>query len=252
MRSTLDLARKLAVAGVVTVGAELALALLWPAPDQPEFAASGSFGPTDGDPLRLAALGDSTLTAPGVVHPDEIWARIVARRLSIRLDRRVDLYSLGEGGATSADVAAHQLPRALELAPHVTLLSVGANDVIRGVPMRRLMRELDFVVGELKRSGSAVVMSGVGDLGSIPRLATPLRQMVTRLGRRADRVHEAVADRHGVVKADQWTWAASQFRTRPEVWSADRFHPNAAGHRIWADVCWEALSPLVDEPVTSA
>jgi lysophospholipase L1-like esterase len=245
MRAVVDVARKLAVAGVVTVGAELALAVLWPAPEQPEFDASGSFGSSRREPLRLAALGDSTLTAPGVVGRDEIWVSVVADRLSTHLDRGVDLLSLGAGGATAAAVMRDQLPAALEFSPHVSLLSVGANDVMRGVPMRRFMGELDMIVGELSRQGSAVVMSGVGDLGAIPRLAPPLRQMASRLGRRADRIHAEVARRHGAVKADQWSWAASQFRTRHDVWSLDRFHPNAAGHQIWAEVCWAALSPMV-------
>ncbi|MFP3915700.1 MAG: GDSL-type esterase/lipase family protein, partial [Actinomycetota bacterium] len=95
--------------------------------------------------------------------------------------------------------------------------------------------------------GARVVMSGVGDLGAIPRLAPPLRQMATRRGRRGDQVHARVAERHGAVKADQWRWAAGEFRTRPDVWSPDRFHPNAAGHGIWARTCWEALEPLCGE-----
>lgn len=244
MKAALDLARKLAIAGMATVTAELALAVLWPAPEQPEFDASRSFGVGQGGPVRLAALGDSTLTAPGVVAPDDIWVRVVADRLSSQLQRQVDLRSFGMGGATAAVVAADQLPAARDFSPHISLLSVGANDVMRGVPMRRLMRDLDTIVGELSQMGSRVVMSGVGDLGSIPRLAPPLRQMATQLSRRADRVHDEVSVRHGAIKADQWSWASSQFRTRSDVWSPDRFHPNAAGHRIWAEVCWAALSPL--------
>lgn len=244
MKATLDIARKLAIAGVATVTAELALAVLWPTPDQAEFDASGSFGAGRGKPIRLAALGDSTLTGPGVAAADDIWVRVVADRLSSRLDRQVDLRSFGTGGATAAVVARDQLPGALDFSPHISLLSVGANDVMRGVPVRRLMRDLDSIVGGLAGVGSRVVMSGVGDLGSIPRLAPPLRQMATRISRRADRVHAEVAHRHGAVKADQWSWASAQFRTRPDVWSPDRFHPNAAGHRIWAEVCWAALTPL--------
>lgn len=241
------MARILAMAGAVTLGTELALALLWRAPQQTEFDASGTFGPVRPEALRLAALGDSTLTAPGVLDADEIWVRVVAERLSQRLDRQVDLRSFGVGGATAADVVRDQLPAAIAFSPHVSLVSVGANDVIRGVPMRRFQRSLEVIVAELRREGSEVVLSGVGDLGTIPRLAPPLRQMVTRLGRRADYIHGDVARRHGASKADQWTWSAAEFRSRRDVWSADRFHPNAAGHQIWAQVCWEALDPLVSE-----
>ena len=243
MTTPTRIAKNLAVAGAITVGAELAAAVLWPAPDQPEFDPSVVI-PNGSTTLRLAALGDSTITAPGVEDPDEIWVREVAYRLADRLRRTVALQSFAVGGATTGDVAAGQVTGAVAFAPHLTLVSVGANDIIRGVPMRRLTANLDTIVSQLTASGSRVVTSGVGDLGSIPRLAPPLRQMATRLGRRADRVHSVVTEAYGATKVEQWGWANEQFRTRRDIWSADRFHPNANGHVIWAEACWETLDRL--------
>ncbi|MGA7272280.1 MAG: SGNH/GDSL hydrolase family protein [Acidimicrobiia bacterium] len=246
MTTPVRVARRLAFAGALTLSAELAAAVLWPAPHQPSFDAS-LFLTGDGRPLRLAALGDSTLTAPGVQGPDEIWVRVVARRLSQHLARPISLRSVGVGGATSSDLVADQLDHALTFSPHLALVSVGANDVIRGVPMRRLASNLETIVSSLTESGARVLLSGVGDMGAIPRLAPPLRQMVTGLARRADRVHDEVAERHGVHKAEQWGWASEQFRTRRDVWSLDRFHPNAAGHMIWAETCWSTLEDLIED-----
>lgn len=229
------------------VAVELAAAILWPAAEQEEFDPSGDFGAGEGPPLRVAALGDSTLTAPGVSSAEEIWVSLVARRLATHLNRRVELRSFGTGGATSAVVAAHQLPQAIEFRPHLALVSVGANDVIRGVPRRKLEANLDRIVSELSATGTMVVTSGVGDLGTIPRLAPPLRQMVSRMGAGANRLHSDVVARHGAAAARQWDWAAGEFASRADVWSLDRFHPNAAGHDIWARVCWEALEPLMED-----
>ncbi|HJR91134.1 MAG TPA: GDSL-type esterase/lipase family protein [Acidimicrobiia bacterium] len=238
--------RRMAVAGALTIGAELAAAVLWPVPEQPSFDASALLG--EGDrPLRVAGLGDSTLTGPGAANADEIWIRVVGRRLSNELDRSVDLRSFGVGGATAGEVVAGQLDAALAFAPHLALVSVGANDVIRGVPMRRFAGHLDRIVSALTDIGAVVVLSGVGDLGTIPRLAPPLRHVVTRLGRRAERVHTVVAERHGAIKAEQWGWSNDQFRTRRDVWSGDLFHPNAAGHVVWAETCWKALVPILDD-----
>lgn len=118
--------------------------------------------------------------------------------------------------------------------------------------MRRLAANLDQIVSTLTAAGARVVCSGVGDLGTIPRLRPPLRQMVSRLGRRADRVHADVCVRHGAVKVEQWDWSRQQFRTRRDVWSADFFHPNAAGQMVWADNCWSALGPVLEELVVSS
>lgn len=239
--------RKVALAGVVAFGAELAYAYLWPAPRQPEFDASCVAGARGGDRLRAVALGDSTLTAPGLDRADDIWIRGVVHKLAEATGRPVELHSFGVGGSTSADVLRDQLPAALSLDPHLAFVSVGANDLIRGLPAGRLSRNLDEIVARLREQGAQVVMSGVGDLGSIPRLAPPLRQMGRRLGKRGDRIHALVAERHGAIKADQWKWAAREFRTRRDVWSADRFHPSAAGHQIWASTCWEVVEPLCAE-----
>lgn len=244
MRYVLAVLRRVAMAGVVAFGAELAYAYLWPAPRQVEFDASCRVGSGQGTPLRAVALGDSTLTAPGLDQADDIWIRAVVRSLAASTGRPVELCSFGVGGSTSADVLSGQLSAALALDPHLAFVSVGANDLIRGVPARRLARNLDEIVARLRENGAQVVMSGVGDLGSIPRLAPPLRQMASRLGRRGDRIHAVVAERHRAIKADQWRWAAQQFRTRKDVWSADRFHPSAAGHEIWASTCWEVVEPL--------
>lgn len=245
MPQAVSLLRRLITAMVAAVGMELAFAYLWPAPRQPEFDASGSFGEDHPGPvLRLAAMGDSTLTAPGVADADDIWIRHVARRLADETRRPVELRSFGVGGATSLDVLVDQLPHALDFQPHLAVVSVGANDVIKGVSMRKLHDNLDRIVSALKATGAQVILSGVGDLGTIPRLAPPVRQMASRLGRRADRIHQLVTERHRVVKAEQWHWASGEFRRRRDVWSADRFHPNAAGHMIWATTCWEAVEPL--------
>ncbi len=113
--------------------------------------------------------------------------------------------------------------------------------------MRRFSLYLDAIVASLVAARSLVVTSGVGDLGTIPRLAPPLRQIAAGLGRRADRVHANVAARHGVIKAEQWEWSRRQFRTRRDVWSPDRFHPSAAGHVVWAETAWTAMAPLLTE-----
>lgn len=238
------LARRLIAAGVVTFGAELAYAYFWPAARQPEFDASFQVADGQGDPLRAVAVGDSTLTAPGLTRPDDIWIRAVIRDLAASTGRPVELRSLAVGGSTSRDVLRDQLPAALAFRPQLAFVSVGANDLIRGIPAVRLSRNLDQIVGALRGRGAEVVLSGVGDLGTIPRLAPPLRQMASRLGRRGDRLHGAVAERHGAIKADQWRWAAGEFGTRRDVWSSDRFHPSAAGHDIWARTCWEVVEPL--------
>lgn len=193
--------------------------------------------------LRLVVLGDSTVTAPGLDDPDASWPRIVARHLAGRYC--VDLTSLAEGGAKSRDVLAGQLPRALTSRWNVAVVSVGSNDIMRFVPVWRFERRLDRIVAELKEVSDAVILFGVGDLGSIPRLPFPLDRIASGAGHVADLVHRRVAARHDVAKIDQWRLTTEAFNSGIHMFSPDLFHPSPIGHQAWAD----ALIPTLDEVV---
>lgn len=223
---------------------EALTAVLWPVPDLIDHDPSGSVGAGE-PPLRMVVLGDSSCTGTGVDDPGQIWLRLLAHRIAVRVERRVDIDSYAEGGARSREVVESQLAHALAHPAPLAVLSVGANDVLRGTPLPALASNLGTIVAQLTARGTTVVMSGVGDLGTIPRLAPPLRQMVARRARRADLVHADVAAEFGAIKAFQWGWARREFATRPEVWSGDRFHPNGRGHEVWAETAWRAIEPVL-------
>lgn len=245
MNATARLATRGGALLAAALSTEALVAILWPAPELLSFDASctvGSGSPT----LRVSVVGDSSCTGPGVDRPDQIWVREVAHRLALHLDCTVDLVSFAIGGARSGDVVASQLEAAVASRPHLAMVSVGANDVLKAVPLGVFAHNLDRIVAALTSTGAEVVLSGVGDLGTIPRLLPPLRQLVARRARRADHIHDRIAVRHGVVKASQWGWARGQFRTRPEVWSPDKLHPNAEGHAVWADSAWGAVASMTE------
>lgn len=232
--------------GAALVGAEAAYALLRPAPRLPEFDPSGEFGDPRNPPLRIAVLGDSSVTAPGVNHPDETWIRITARRLADE-GRHVVLDSFAVGGSKAADVLDGQLRATLEARPDIAIISVGANDAIRGVPLRAFERDLETIVGELRGAGIKVVLSGVGDLGTIPRLKDPLRAIMTRRSAAYHRAHHRVAARHGAPVSDhrdddRTTWIQDR-----SLWSEDLFHVSPRGHARWAEAAWRALAQVIDD-----
>ncbi len=221
---------------------EAAYAVLRRVPFQEEFDASGSVGPVDGKPLLIVVVGDSSCTGPGVGEPSEIWCRVVASRLAER-GHRVTLKSFARGGATSSSALQTQVPEAEGVDADLTFVAVGTNDVIHQVSLSTLEKNLDETINRLSRVSKQVVVAGIGDLGTVPRLLPPLRQLASRRGRSADAVQARVADRHGAIKADLWGAAAEAFRTDPSIFSPDLFHPAAPGHLVWADAAWKALEP---------
>jgi lysophospholipase L1-like esterase len=237
------LVRKAAFFGFALIGAEVAYAILRPAPRLPEFDPSGEFGDPSNPTVRIAVLGDSSVTAPGVRHPDEIWIRIAVRRLAEQ--RHVVLASQAVGGSKAVDVRNGQLHAALEFQPDIAVISVGANDAIRGVPLRRFENDLDHTVAALRDSGAAVILSGVGDLGTIPRLHEPLRSLMTARSLAYHRVHQKVAERHGAIVAEHRNDDRTLWLRDRSLWSEDLFHVSALGHARWAEYAIRALQPVL-------
>jgi len=118
------------------------------------------------------------------------------------------------------------------------------NDVLRGVSLRTFEQHIETIVEALS-AVSTVVVSGVGDLGTIPRLLPPLDVLMRARGRAIDAVQERVARDHGAIKIDMWDLTTEEFRTNPEVFSEDLFHPSAEGHRVWADAAFVTMAPLL-------
>lgn len=236
------------VAAATTIGGELLYVTRRPLPSFTDLDPSGTFGSPDLPSLRIVAVGDSTMTGPGLDDPDDLWLRVVARRLAAH--HHVELHSLARGGSRTDDLLREQLDRAVALSPDIAIVSIGGNDILHLVPIWRFERRLDAIVGRLAEASGAVVLFGIGDLGTIPRATFVLRHWVHTAGRLGDQVHERVAARHGVDKVDQWQLTTAAFRAGRHMFSADLFHPSAIGHRTWADAVWPTLERAVAQVTT--
>lgn len=240
-----SLVRRGALLFGVLVGAEAAYAVLRPGPRLPEFDPSGEFGDPGNPTVRIAVLGDSSVTAPGVAHPDETWVRIAMRRLADH-GHHVILQSFAVGGSKVTDLLNGQLQSALDAKPDIAIISVGANDAIRGVPLRAFERDLDAIVAELRAAGIRVVLSGVGDLGTIPRLKEPLRSIMTRRSGSYHAVHHHVAARHGAAVSDHRYDDREMWIRDRSLWSEDLFHVSPRGHARWAEAAWRTIERVID------
>lgn len=206
---------------------------------------SGVFGHPDLPTLRIALIGDSSVTAPGVDPLDAAWPRRIAHSLSDRY--RVHLMSFAVGGSKTRDVIAGQLPQALAAQPDIVFVSIGANDALRATPLARFEREYRQVIDELSAKVPGVAVSGIGDLGSIPRLPALARSIVRIRGRSFDRaIRRVVVDYPNVVKTNTWSQGWEEFLTNPEqVFAGDLFHASAYGHGIYTRAALPAIEQLL-------
>ncbi len=228
----------LTTAVLAGAAAEVAWTVHRPLPGLVGLDASGPVAGGGGrPPVRLVALGDSSLTGPGLSDPDDIWLRRALRLVDH--DRAIDVVSLAVGGSRAADVA-RRVDDALGLAPDVVVVAVGSNDVVHATPTRQVRACLDEVVGRLVAGAPAVAVANVGDLGNVARVRPPLAHALRIRSARVRRaIEDAVAAHPDAVLLDV-TPADVAFRD-PTVFAADLFHPGPAGHARWAEAAVPGL-----------
>jgi len=195
-------------------------------------------------PVHYVALGDSTVEGVGASRPDlnyvgRLHAKLRARYPNARLT------NLGVGGATSADVTTRQLDRAIKFRPGLVTLSIGPNDITKGMSVARYEQNLDAILGRLRRETLAlIVVNLLPDLAVTPRFANgPQADIVSR---ETVQFNEALARKgreHGVALVDLYLPSQEEVPRQPMLLWRDGYHPSDAGYSRWAELMWEGIEP---------
>jgi acyl-CoA thioesterase-1 len=195
-------------------------------------------------PVHYVALGDSTVEGVGASHPDFNYvSRLHARLRALYPNARFT--NLGVGGATSADVIARQLDRAIKLRPDVITLSIGPNDITRGISAARYEQNLDGILGRLRRETAAlIVVNLLPDLAVTPRFA--YRPQADVVNRHTVQFNEALVRKgreHDVALVDLYLASREEVPRQPMLLWKDGYHPSDAGYARWAELMWEGIEP---------
>ncbi len=199
--------------------------------------------PTDRDaPFLYIALGDSTVEGVGASSPSATYVARLHERLRGRYPR-ARVSNLGNGGATSADVRTGQLERAVAVRPQLVTLSVGPNDVTKGVSLGDYERNVDAILRRLSQVGTPlVVVNLMPDLTVTPRFAG--RPEAIAVGRRAVAFNDALgrkAREHGAALVDLYGPSREEVPRQPWLVGADGYHPSDAGYARWAELMWQGV-----------
>jgi lysophospholipase L1-like esterase len=237
------------LAGSVASSALVAGQALWATRrrDLPTVRGADASG-TEGDPalptVRVVCAGDSTLTGPGLDHPEQTWVRLAAR--SVSNERHVVVESFATGGARVDDVLDRQLDAVLRSRADVAVVAVGSNDAIHWTPLVEVESAFELLVTALSENVGCVVVGGVGDLGTIARVPAPLSAIVTLRARQVNRVIRRSCAGRANVRYVDIACADGAFRVGGRhVFTPDLFHPNHYGHAIWAGVAAPVLAHAI-------
>jgi len=135
------------------------------------------------------------------------------------------------GDTTSGGVS--RVQAALDLKPAVVILELGANDGLRGLPVKSTEENLDQMIGRFKDSGAKVLLAGI----TLPR------NYGQDYIRDFDRIYPALARK---TKSAHLPFLLEGVALNPALMQRDALHPNANGHRKMAALVWKYLEPLLN------
>ena len=118
-------------------------------------------------PITILALGDSLTEGLGVDKEDNYPAQLEDRLQAMGYENAKVINS-GLSGETSTGLV-NRLDWVMQTKPDVTILTIGANDAIRGIDVATIEANIRTAVKKLQDNGSVVVLGGMSiydNLGS--------------------------------------------------------------------------------------
>ncbi|RVT90357.1 arylesterase [Sphingomonas crocodyli] len=163
----------------------------------------------------ILAFGDSLTEGYGLA-PDQSFASQLERLLRGRYPQAV-VFNAGLSGDTTASALA-RLPRVLttlKAHPDLVIVELGANDLLRAIPLERTRANLDAILSELKRCRLPVLLAQMDG----PRF-------LGGFGERCSAMYRELAVRHSTAVAP---FLPPNVLGNPALTLRDRVHPNALG-----------------------
>jgi lysophospholipase L1-like esterase len=195
-------------------------------------------------------FGDSTATGYGCLNAEEVPGVLLSRGLAQRTGKRIRLSTKAIVGATSKGLSGQV--DAMFVAgppPDAAVIMIGANDVTALNGISQSARRLGDAVRRLRAAGAVVVVGTCPDFGVITAIPQPLRWVTRDRGLRLARTQARAVAAAGGIPVPLADLLASEFRQSPELmFSADRYHPSAAGYRLAAQQLLPALCVALGEP----
>lgn len=188
-----------------------------PAPVPPESAGPAMPDlPVVGEPVTILALGDSLFAGYGVEpnqsYPSRLEAALRARGINAQM----------VGAGVSGDTTAGALQRldfvlnGQKTPPGLVIISLGGNDMLRGLPPEQTRRNLDQLLTRLGERKVKVVIMGM--------LAAP--NWGADHAKAFNAIYPDLAKKHGATLVPFFLDAVIG---KPQLIQGDRIHPTAGG-----------------------
>ena len=182
------------------------------------------------DKPKIVAFGDS-LTAGFGLTEKESYPYLLQERLNAE-GYNYEIVNAGVSGDTSLG-GAERIDWVLEMENvEILVLELGANDLLRGVPVKRMKENLSKIIEKAKAKNVKVLLTGM--------LAPPT------VGAEYQRDYNAAfADLAKQHKVAFQPFILNRIALNRNLNQADGIHPNAEGAKILMDNVYQDLKPML-------
>lgn len=174
----------------------------------------------------ILALGDSLTEGLGVDEKDN-YPSILQSRIS---EKSVKVINAGLSGETTSGLK-NRLNWVLQQKPKLTILTIGANDAMRGIPLDIVEQNLNEIIQEIKNSGSDVILAGMQIYENLGKdYVSSFKDIYPRVAKKQEIPLIPFFLEHiaGIPKYNQ----------------SDLLHPNAEGYQIIVE---QNILPIVEQ-----
>ena len=178
----------------------------------------------------LLVYGDSLSAAYGIAQK-EGWVSLLAERLK-QSGRDYSVANASISGETSSGGAARIAATLATHKPNITIIELGANDGLRGLPVSQMSDNLSAIVRAAQKAGSRVLLVGM-------RLPPNYGAQYTQ---EYEKAFAVLARQHNTAFAP---FLLEGVAMRRDLILEDNLHPNAAAQPLILDTIWKPLLPLL-------
>jgi len=182
----------------------------------------------------ILILGDSLSAAYGIPI-EQSWVTLLAQTLEKQFSKTNNNYQVRNASISgeTTDGGLRSLPALLKkYQPEIVIIELGANDGLRGFPLKTIEQNLSTLIELAQAHNSKVLLTGI----HIPpnygqRYATAFHKTYSTL---AKRYHTALVP-----------FLLEGIATKPSLMQADRLHPKAEAQESIKNIVWQQLKSLL-------
>ncbi len=183
---------------------------------------------------RILVLGDSLSAAYGIPI-EQAWVALLGKTLEKQfsdIDNTYKIINASISGETT-DGGLRSLPALLrKYHPEVVIIELGANDGLRGFPLKTIERNLEKLIVLAQMNNAKVLLTGIHtppNYGN--RYASAFHQIYSKLAKQ--------------YNTQLLPFLLEGIATNPKLMQADGLHPKASAQATIKSLIWEQLEPML-------